>query len=879
MTLKQIPLLLIILIIRVNSSTVYSQQPASLGMEEFFKGAYTVKGDRFAIWNGKEYIPIFIKGINMGVSIPGTQPGQLAASREDYRRWFYLVKEAGYNTIRIYTLHYPRFYEELYQYNLDHPGNPLLLIQGVWLEEQETAKDLYDLSAMFDHEIREVVNAVHGDIEIDHRFGKAYGNYTANISNWVVGFLVGREIFPAEVALTNQAHAGETEFEGTYFQLSGGGDPAEVWITRRLDSLMIYEMDLYGTVRPAGISSWPTLDPLVHPTEQEVTESEEDDEKIDLANVVASDSSGGFFIGYHAYPYYPDFIIQDPYYSVESDSIGPNGYLGYLKDLKKHYEGIPLVIAEFGVPSSWGSGHLSPTGMHHGGITEKEQGKYTIRMLDNILGSGCAGGIQFSLIDEWFKQTWITNPYSDKEYRHFWHNITSPEQNFGILSYAPPPEPFVESGSFPGEPVSQIRISSDYTFFRVRLYMDTEMHQGDTLWVAFDTYARNLGESILPNGVSIGDGVDTLRAEFALSIPIGGERADLFVIPSYDVYGIKVPVRIDTVVSTSSDVGIWNRVRWKTNYSYDITQYIGKLNISSSDDPYQLLNAVTVFNDSLEIRIPWTLINFPAPTVRRAMHYVSYHDGNGIVMVQEDTLTNGIAVTVAGAGGLYRSDAYSWNFWDFEKIQNDPPIERKKQSFFHLKRELPLFNSPPIGRADSFEIIPGGNLTIGMEGGLLANDFDIDGNEMSAELSFGHSTGHGTLHLHPNGSFNYYPLEGFQGDDLFSYYLNDGYTNSTLIPVNIRVGYPLGYGMALVGDGGNRFTIYPNPGKDLFFIESSQPFVNASVVVTDMTGREIAHKPIISASSGIRIGDVVPGVYIFSIIFDNEKEMHRVIIQ
>ncbi len=132
---------------------------------------------------------------------------------------------------------------------------------------------------------------------------------------------------------------------------------------------MIYEMDLYGTVRPTGISSWPTLDPLIHPTEQEVTESEEDDEKIDLANVVASDSSGGFFIGYHAYPYYPDFIIQDPYYSVESDFIGPNGYLGYLKELKKHYEGIPLVIAEFGVPSSWGSGHLSPTGMHHGGIT------------------------------------------------------------------------------------------------------------------------------------------------------------------------------------------------------------------------------------------------------------------------------------------------------------------------------------------------------------------------------------------------------------------------------------------------------------------------------------------------------------------------------
>ena len=94
-------------------------------------------------------------------------------------------------------------------------------------------------------------------------------------------------------------------------------------------------------------------------------------------------------------------------------------------------------------------------------------------------------------------------------------------------------------------------------------------------------------------------------------------------------------VRIDTVVSTASDAGNWNRVRWKTNYFYNITQYIGKLEPSlTSEDPFQFLNAVTLFNDSLEIRLPWTLINFYSPTVRRAMHYVSYHDGSDIVVLQ-----------------------------------------------------------------------------------------------------------------------------------------------------------------------------------------------------------------------------------------------------
>ena len=879
MPLKFIYGLFLCLILGGILPAAYAQHNTFSAFDENYTGKYAIKEDRFAIWNGREYIPIIIKGINMGISVPGTQPGQLAATRDDYRRWFHLIKEAGYNTIRIYTLHFPRFYEELHQYNLEHPGNPLLLLQGIWLEEQETSTDLFNLSAIFNHEIMEVVKAVHGDIQIDTRFGKAFGDFNSNISPWVVGYLIGREIFPDEVSLTNQAHVGENEYMGTYFQLSGGGDPVEVWIAQQIDSLMIYEKEMYNTVRPVGFSSWPTLDPLIHPTEQTIAESHEDDEKIDLANVVASDSSGGFFIGYHAYPYYPDFIIQDPNYSVESDVIGPNGYLGYLKDLKQHYEGIPLVIAEYGVPSSWGSGHLSPTGMHHGGISEEEQGQYSIRMLDNILGSGCAGGIQFSLLDEWFKQTWITNPYSNPDFRHFWHNITAPEQNFGILSFAPPPEPFVESGSFPGESITRIKISSDYTFFRVRLHMDTELYIGDTVWVAFDTYARDLGESILPNGASIGDGGDTMRAEFAIRIPIGGDRADLYVIPSYDIYGIKSQVRIDTVVSTKSDVGDWNRVRWKTNYVTNATQYIGKLNISDSEDPYQFLDAVTIFNDSLEIRLPWTLMNFPAPTVRRALHYLSYHDGNEIVLVQEDTLTSGIVVTVAEGDNLYRSDRYSWNFWDYEKILHHPHIGRKKQSFFYLRRELHQFNSPPIGLADTFEVFPGSSLEIGMEEGLLANDFDIDGNKISAVLSFGNSPGQGNLHLHPDGSFNYIPLEGFTGNDLFSYYLNDGTSNSTLVPVSIRVGFPVGQEKALTGFDGTQFTIYPNPGKDIFFIKASQLYDDASVTVTDMTGREIMREPIINISTRINIKDVVPGVYIFSIIFDYEMEMHRVIIQ
>jgi len=853
----------------------FAQHLKKTAEPEPYRGDYAIKEDKFAIWNGFNYIPIFMKGINLGVSVPGTQPGELAATTEDYRRWFELIKEAGYNTIRVYTLHYPRFYDELRSYNLEHPQNPLLVLHGVWLEENEVAADLFEQTAFFDNEIREVVAGVHGDISIGHRFGKAYGDFTSDISPWVIGYLPGREIYPEEVNLTNEANPGETSYEGVFFQLPAG-DPVEVWIAQRLDGLMQYENEHYQSIRPCGFSSWPTLDPIYHPTEHLLDGSTEDTEQIDLADLISAENSPGFFIGYHAYPYYPDFIVQDPIYLAESDSLGPNNYLGYLKDLKAHYQDIPLIIAEFGVPSSWGSGHLSPSGMHHGGISEEEQGAYNIRMFDNIESSGCAGGVQFSLIDEWFKQTWITNPYSDKQYRYLWHNLTSPEQSFGILAYAPPPETFTETGAYPDSSITSIQVHSDYTFFRVRVHMKTAQYTEDTLWVAFDTYESNLGESVLPNGRSIGVAPDTLRAEFVLQIPMEGDLAQLYVLPSYDVFGIKKLERLDTVVSTSSDTGLWNPVKWQTSYFYNSIQYIGELNISTSEDPYQFLNAVTLFNDSVEIRIPWTLINFPAPTVGRAMHYESHMDGPDLVIDRQDTLSDGIAVSILLQDEIYQTGKYQWSPWDYEKIVNESPIERKKQSFHHMKQMLPQFNSPPIGLADTFRLTTGNILEPGPEAGLLQNDFDIDGNEMQVRLPFGSSTEHGQLFLHPDGSFLYDPDPGFLGDDFFMYYLEDGAESSTLVPVHLHVGYPLSAEDEL---SSLRSSIFPNPGKDRFCISIPEPFQEASLRVLDMLGKEILFLPLEEASTWIDIQNTKSGIYLFILSIDQNMEQHRIIMQ
>jgi hypothetical protein len=257
------------------------------------------------------------------------------------------------------------------------------------------------------------------------------------------------------------------------------------------------------------------------------------------------------------------------------------------------------------------------------------------------------------------------------------------------------------------------------------------------------------------------------------------------------------------------------------------------------------------------------------------MHYVSHQEGGEIIVEQQDSLSEGIALTLSLNDELYQAQRYSWSPWDHEKIAASPPLERKKQSFHFLKRMLPYFNSPPIGIPDSFMVRPGTSLEVSSLEGLLSNDFDIDGNRMEAVLSFGNGAAHGSLSLHPDGSFFYTPDPDFRGDDFFMYYLDDDREYSTLVPVRLEVRWPTGSDETLPREGSS---VYPNPGKGRFCIELSQAFQNAYLQVFDIMGREVARKEIMESTSWIELYDLSPGVYLFNLSIDEKFEQHQVIL-
>jgi hypothetical protein len=609
------------------------------------------------------------------------------------------MAEAGFNSLRVYTLHPPVFYEELANYNYRHPDKPLLLFQGIWLGEVEdgSVTSEYDLvlrTSSFRNEIREIVDCLHGNNDIAFRLGRAYGNYDTDISRWTAGYVLGREIMPQEVDTTNKLHPGMTSFTGNQLSITGG-TASEVFVTQMLDETVSYENQNYSVNRPVSISSWPTLDPLDHPTE---IFTDEDKATYDITKISQQNLRAGLFACYHAYPYYPNFISEQPSYQSYTDEQGPNSYLGYLTDLKNHYAGIPLVIGEFGVPSSWSSAHQSFSNMDHGGYSEQQQGEKNIRMMHNIIDAGCAGGFMFSWMDEWFKPTWIVAYLEAYGFdsngitiptRQLWHNLLSPEQNFGLITFDQESLPFIEYNSDnPAGPVTSIKATNDNSQFYLNVELSQSISAGDTLMIAFDTYSAATGESQLPNGRVLSN-----RSEFLLSMVAGNDTADFCVTEAYDMKGLTPRFNLtDPAVqkyrSTVTDGASWNVMIW-INDGFMLTEHdLGSLPVENAED-FTFGHRCTAAwsGNKVKIRVPWTMLYFNDPTQMKVNDGAISYDGGHTFDILT-TRSDGIAISVYNKGIVTSTTSrYDWDKW----LVVPSTIAREKKSLQVVEAGLAAF--------------------------------------------------------------------------------------------------------------------------------------------------------------------------------------------
>lgn len=152
-----------------------------------------IKGKQYEVLQDGEWQPLTVKGVNIGMAKPGVFPGEAGIEKADYAGWFKAIGEMGANTIRVYTIHPPAFYEALLEYNEAHE-QPLYLFHGVWLEEEpvEEQLDVYgEPTELFQTEIQHIVDIIHGNAVIEPKVGHASGTYTADVSPYMIGWMLG----------------------------------------------------------------------------------------------------------------------------------------------------------------------------------------------------------------------------------------------------------------------------------------------------------------------------------------------------------------------------------------------------------------------------------------------------------------------------------------------------------------------------------------------------------------------------------------------------------------------------------------------------------------------------------------------------------------
>jgi tetratricopeptide (TPR) repeat protein len=396
----------------------------------------------------------YMTGINFGAATPGYYPSGQPNDAAEYAGWLERAAALNVNTIRVYSLLPPAFYRAYAKYV--EGGGKVALVQQIWIGDPPNG-DLFDAGFVEGTraDIRKYVDALNGRGEVAPGRGLRGGVYDRDVAASVAAILLGRELQPSLVAQTNLLNVGIRVHQGRYVRISDA-TATEVWVARMLDYLIEYETSTYRRQQPVAFVNWPPLDPLFHPTEApilqelrfrlargerelELPSGPQDDSDvvtIDESRLsITPEAAAGLFASYHVYPHWPDFMFTEPALLETKDANGPNPFLAYLRQLAARVKH-PLIVSEYGVPAGNGTSHLHPLGWNHGGHNETEQAALLTRLAQSVKGAGVAGGLAFSLHDEWYKHNWLVRRFEQPEDRGtLWLNDLNPDQRFGLVGF------------------------------------------------------------------------------------------------------------------------------------------------------------------------------------------------------------------------------------------------------------------------------------------------------------------------------------------------------------------------------------------------------------------------------------------------------------
>lgn len=229
---------------------------------------------------------------------------------------------------------------------------------------------------------------------------------------------------------------------------------------------------------------------------------------------------------------------------LQGDYTDPEGkrntYYTYLRVLNT-YHTMPVVISEFGIPTSRGMSQEDlSTNRNRGRMSEDEQAEGLAECWRDIKSAGCSGGIVFSWQDEWDKKTWNTMHAVDLDNTAYWSDWQTNEQSMGIMTFDPGK---TESICYVDGDVSEwteddivaeagqmsLSMKYDEKFLYFLIWKDDFHAAEDTLYIPLDITPKTGSTYCQNEGVSFERGADFLI------VIRGKEDSHVLVQERYDV--------------------------------------------------------------------------------------------------------------------------------------------------------------------------------------------------------------------------------------------------------------------------------------------------------------------------------------------------------
>ena len=650
-----------------------------------------------------------LKGVNLKFTKPGHYSSEYKITKDEYINWFHEIQDLGANVIKIEDIGNPVFYEAFYEYNSSNPKK-IYLIQGISENESKIKSKYAAIDQEFYSEYlkhcKNVIDIVHGRHKIRKDKELLPWKYKYDISQWVYGYSLGATWLSDFVVYTNESRPQLEQYNGEYISTSNANN-FEIFLAKIMNQMIDYEVEKYSMQHSMTFENSLNTSPLNFNENIEFIKKKYG--SIDIENINKEKSfEGALYVSYNIFSFDLDFILYE-------DNTNNTPYYELLHRLNEHHKK-PVVISNIGNPSSRGVTYNEKDIIKYGNLSEIEQGQDIVSQYQDIIQTGTAGAIVKDWQDDWNSITWNTNKLVDLDNNVYWHDVQTPNQSFGILSFEPGSKKslcYIDGNDkeWKDKEITKqndysisMKYDSEYLYFLVKkenldidhehffIPIDTIQQIGSKDCKNLNLKTSELSDFIIEiNGkdqsrVWVNDRYDTnefingdlINRDFNIYENVPNKNSGNFhkiysMLNNLEFYYVHRTHEVDRI--EFKDFDFTGNIR---NYTVNKTYETGKLTYGNANPKSPNFNSLADFcagDGFVEIKIPWGLLNFADPT--EMMIHDDYYENYGVEYIPIKSMNVGV-----GDG----TSVIQMSPFELEKLGKEPKYhERLKESYYILQ--------------------------------------------------------------------------------------------------------------------------------------------------------------------------------------------------